>query len=269
MTLNLPPIIGHRGTAGLAPENTLAGIRRAHEEGATFVEFDVKLSADGVPILMHDDRLGRTTSGKGKVALKNFAEIRELDAGAWFAPEFAGERVPSLRATLELCIELGLGINVELKPCPGREEETARIALRLLAEAWPAHLNLPPPLISSFDQKALAAAVEAAPDLPRGCLVTRVPGSWRTRFDALACSTLNVSNRWIRREHVDTAKALNIPVLVYTVNDPGRALALWEMGVTSIFTDRVDLMTAALKRQVIRGDAPARLDIVRQVLEGP
>ena len=96
--LDLPPIIGHRGSADLAPENTLAGIRRAHEEGAGWVEFDVKLTADGVPILMHDDSLGRTTDGKGKVALKTLEEIQTLDAGSWFAPEFAGSACrPSVR----------------------------------------------------------------------------------------------------------------------------------------------------------------------------
>lgn len=196
---------------------------------------------------MHDDKLGRTTDGKGKVALKTYEEIRELDAGSWFAPEFAGERVPTLRATLELCIELGLGINVELKPCPTREEETARVALSTLAEAWPDNLNLPPPLISSFEAKALAAAQIFAPERPRGCLVKRVPSGWRTTFEKFGCSTLNVSNRWIRKKHIDAAKALGVPVLVYTVNEPKRALSLWEAGVTSIFTDRVDLMVAALQ----------------------
>lgn len=248
-TLNLPPIIGHRGSAGLAPENTLAGIRRAHEEGASWVEFDVKLTADGVPILMHDDRLGRTTDGKGKVASKTLVEIQALDAGAWFDQTFAGERVPTLRATLELCIELGLGVNVELKPCPGREEETAKLALGTLVDAWPGHLNLPAPLISSFDQKALAAATSLEPDLLRGCLVSRVPTVWEATLRKYGCSTLNVSNRWIRKKHIESAQAAGVPVLVYTVNDPERALALWQTGVTSIFTDRVDLMVAALQSE--------------------
>ena len=245
--LNLPPIIGHRGSADLAPENTLAGIRRAHEEGATFVEFDVKLTADNVPILMHDDRLDRTTNGKGKVAAKTLNEIHTLDAGAWFGPEFEGERVPTFRAVLELCIELGLGVNVELKPCPGRETETAELALNLLQEIWPDHLGLPLPLISSFDQKALEAAQAAAPDLPRGFLVTRVPMRWKGQFEKSGCSTLNVSNRWIGKKHIEAATASGAPVLVYTVNDPSRAKILWDMGVTSIFTDRVDLMVEALE----------------------
>ena len=254
-TLVLPPIIGHRGSAALAPENTLAGILRAHEEGASWVEFDVKLTADGVPILMHDDRLGRTTDGRGKVALKTYREIEALDAGAWFAPEFAGERVPTLRAALELCIELGLGINVELKPCPGREEETAKVALHVLDDAWPDNLNLPRPLISSFERRALAAAASLAPDLPRGCLMTRVSGRWGATLRDYGCSTLNVSNRWFRKKHVDAARAAGVPVLVYTVNDPERALALWEAGVASIFTDRVDLMAKALQQ---RPAAPER-----------
>ena len=246
-SLDLPSIIGHRGTADLAPENTLVGLRRAHQEGASWVEFDVKLTADNVPILMHDDRLDRTTNGRGKVAAASLEDIQGLDAGAWFAPAFDGEPVPTFRAALELCIELDLGVNVELKPCPGREVQTAGIALKMLREIWPEDGKRPKPLISSFEQPALAAALDAAPDLPRGCLVTRVRGRWRQVFDALGCTTLNVSNRWISQKHIDAAKAENIPVLVYTVNDPDRALTLWKMGVTSIFTDRVDLLTAAHK----------------------
>jgi glycerophosphoryl diester phosphodiesterase len=253
--LDLPPIIGHRGSADLAPENTLAGIRRAHAEGATWVEFDVKLTADGVPILMHDDALKRTTNGGGKVPLTNFEAIRTLDAGAWFGPEFEGEPVPTLRLALELCIELGLGVNLELKPSPGRAEETARLALAVLAETWPERLGLPPPLISSFDRKALDAAETLRPDLPRGCLAARPPIGRPMRFERSACATLNVSNRWVRPKHIEAARAAGLPVLVYTVNDPARALALWDAGATSIFTDRVDLMVEALAK---RSEPPGR-----------
>lgn len=247
--LNLPPIIGHRGSAGLAPENTLAGIRRAHQEGAAFVEFDVKLTADGVPILMHDDRLGRTTSGRGRVALQPLEKIRQLDAGSWFGGDFEGEPVPTLQDALYLCGELGLGINVELKPCRGRAGETAKRALEVLTETWPDDGTLPKPLISSFDQRALAVAQELMPDMPRGCLVTRVPRAWQARMERFACHTLNVSNSWVRPRHIEAARRAGVPVLVYTVNDPKRASALLQAGVTSIITDRVDLMTDALQNK--------------------
>ena len=129
------PVIGHRGAAAAAPENTLASLRKAKELGASWVEFDVKLTRDGVPILMHDERLERTTNGRGEVAQATLAELQELDAGGWFGPAFRGERVPTFEAALGLCAELGLGINVEIKPCPGREAETARVAVETLCAA--------------------------------------------------------------------------------------------------------------------------------------
>ena len=155
---DLPPVIGHRGAAAAAPENTLASLRKAKELGATWVEFDVKLTRDGHPVLFHDDRLDRTTSGQGEVALTTLAQLRKLDAGAWFAPAFEGERVPSFADALALCAELGLGINVELKPCPGREADTARVALETLLEHWPE--RRPAPLISSFARVCLVVACE-------------------------------------------------------------------------------------------------------------
>jgi hypothetical protein len=137
MSYRLPRVVGHRGAAASAPENTLAGLRRAHQLGVGWVEFDVKLSGDGVPILMHDAVLERTTDGKGAVADTAYADIRALDAGAWFGPEFAGERVPSFDEAIDLLLSHGLGANVEIKPCPGRERETGAAVARRLAKGRP------------------------------------------------------------------------------------------------------------------------------------
>src|SRR5919107_420246 len=89
--IRFPRTIGHRGARGYAPENTLAGIRTAAEQGVCWVEVDVKLTRDGVPILMHDDTVDRTTDGRGNVASMDFADLRKLDAGKPFGPQFAGE----------------------------------------------------------------------------------------------------------------------------------------------------------------------------------
>src|SRR5579859_520454 len=94
--LVLPAVIGHRGAAASAPENTLAGLRRAHALGASWVEFDVQLSRDARCILLHDDTIDRTTSGRGKAAAMELDALRRVDAGAWFSPEFTGERIPTL-----------------------------------------------------------------------------------------------------------------------------------------------------------------------------
>src|ERR1700675_1784021 len=108
------PVIGHRGAAAHAPENTLAGLRRAKALGCGWVEFDVRLTGDGALVLCHDPLLDRTTSGSGPVSAKSLAAIRQCDAGSWFAPSFAGERVPTLDEALLLAAELDLGANVEI-----------------------------------------------------------------------------------------------------------------------------------------------------------
>ena len=109
----LPKVMGHRGAAGLAPENTLSSIRKAAEVGVSWIEFDVKLTADNMPVIFHDDSLNRTAGRDGLMAETSADEALRLDAGSWFSMDFAGERVPSLFATLDLaqdaCREIGRG----------------------------------------------------------------------------------------------------------------------------------------------------------------
>src|SRR2546425_7902993 len=145
-----PRIIGHRGGGTLAPENTLAGIRKAATMGFGGVEFDVMLSADKVPLLIHDETLDRTTNGQGSVAATPYARLASLDAGAWFGPEYRGERVPTLEQAGKLCVELGLWANVEIKPAQGFERETGAAAAKLALELWRG--ASPAPLLSSFQR---------------------------------------------------------------------------------------------------------------------
>jgi len=242
----LPRVIGHRGAAAAAPENTLASLRKAHELGARWVEFDVKLTRDGYPILAHDDRLERTTDGRGRFAERTLAETLELDAGSWFAPAFAGERVPTFEAALALCGALGLGINVEIKPCRGREIETARTTVETLLGHWPA--ALPVPLISSFAKTCLAVARDLAPAVPRGYLAGRLPPRWQAQLAAYGCSTLNLDQRRLGGRERAAVVAAGVPLLLYTVNDPRAARAQLSNGVTAVFTDRVGEVLAALER---------------------
>ena len=240
----LPRVIGHRGAAAVAPENTLASLRRAKELGAAWVEFDVKLTRDGAAVLIHDERLERTTDGRGEVARTTLAELRKLDAGAWCDPAFAGERVPTLADALALCGELGLGINVEVKPCPGREAETARVAVETLLELWPD--DRPAPLVSSFAPVCLAVARDLAPAVPRGYLAGRLPVRWREQLDAYSCHTLHLNYRRTSARQRAAVLAAGVPLLLYTVNDPGRARELLGTGVAALFTDRVGEVLAAL-----------------------
>lgn len=236
----IPAVIGHRGAAGHAPENTLAGIREAARLGAKWVEFDVRLSADGVPVLMHDDTLDRTTDESGPVDGRDVAELRALDAGRWFHDRFTGEAIPTLQETIALLAALGLGANVEIKPSPGREAATGHAVGHLLREAWPG--VLPPPLVSSFAAPSLAAAREAAPDIARGLLIRSVDGNWAESMRALGCATLHCGHRRLTRARVAEIRRAGYPLLAYTVNDRARAETLFDWGATAVITDRPDRM---------------------------
>jgi len=235
---SVPPIIGHRGAAGHAPENTLVSIATAAALGATWVEFDVKLTRDGIAVLFHDDALERTTNGTGNVADKTLAEIKTLDAGGWYQKRFAGERVPTLEEAMATLARLNLGANIELKPSPGREAETARAVAGLLKTKWPA--RLPAPVISSFTPEALAAFADAAPQFPRALLVFRVEGDWRRRAESLGCTAIHASERYLSRELAHAVLGAGYALRSYTVNDPARAETLYGWGAESMFTDYPD-----------------------------
>jgi glycerophosphoryl diester phosphodiesterase len=244
---DLASVIGHRGAAARAPENTLAGLRRAHQLGARWVEFDVMLTADGVPVLIHDETLRRTTTGRGRVAERTLAEIRALDAGVWFAPEFKGERVPALEEAVALLLELGLHANVEIKPAAGHEVATGEVVAATLRNLWPAHG--PRLLLSSVGRPALAAAQRTAPDLPRGLLAGRLPADWVETMHALQCATLHLDQSRISVAMLAWLAAEGVPVLAYTVNTVARARELLAAGAVAVFTDVPDTLLAALPDQ--------------------
>ncbi len=244
-----PCIIGHRGAALSAPENTLAGFCMAAALGIEWVEFDVRLSRDGRCILLHDDTLNRTTTGRGPVAALSYAEIRRLDAGAWFGSDFAGQRVPSLEETIDLLAELKLGAVVELKPSPGDEAATGRAAATVLEQRWPAALRQP--VVSSFKPTELAAAREIAPQFERALLVGGVPRDWERLVLSLDCAMMHADQRKLDRGTVEKLRAAGLGVFAYTVNLPERARQLFGWGVDAIFSDCPERVASGLQDQVV------------------
>lgn len=246
MPIKIPRIIGHRGAAGYAPENTLESIRTAADTGADWVEFDVKLTKDQVPVLFHDETLERTTNGFGNVADTLYEDIRQLEAGSWFSDGFAGIGIPTLGEALDAVLEHDLGLNLEIKPCPGREKETAEVALDLLSQIWDDHDRL---LISSFSHVAMETALDMAGDWARGLLLpAEWPESWREMAEYLDVSTFNIDGNACTREQVETLLRLNKPVLAYTLNDPDRAGFLQQWGVDGFFSDVPDVIREAVFR---------------------
>ena len=233
--ISLPRIIAHRGSPRNAPENTLASFRAAAAEGATWVEFDAALTADGRPVIFHDDALDRTTDGAGLLNDTSFDVLQGLDAGGWFARKFAGEMVPTLEEGLELFAELGLSFNMEIKPAAGREVETAQAALAVARQCWPT--DRPTPLISSFSRVAVATAREDQPGWPRGMLFDRLPEDWRAVAGQLEAFNLGLNQRYLRESDVAAIREAGYRLAVYTVNDPAQAEQFFAWGVNAIFTD--------------------------------
>jgi glycerophosphoryl diester phosphodiesterase len=237
-------VIGHRGAAGCAPENTLAGLRRAKMLDCRWVEFDIRLTGDREPILLHDGRLDRTTDGRGRAARLSLAAIRRHDAGSWFSPAFAGEPIPTLAEAVALLAELGLGANIELKAGRANAVDTGRVAAGALARLWPP--QLPAPLISSFSTEALVAARQSAPQFACGILCRSIPRDWRKRAKNLGCVAIHADHRRLSPATVAEIRASGYAVLAYTVNEPARAHVLFTWGVTSVFSDVPHIILAAL-----------------------
>lgn len=230
-----PRIIAHRCGGALAPENTLAGLRVASRLGCRGVEFDAMLSRDGIPMLIHDETLERTTDGRGAVGALAAAQLARLDAGVRHHPAFSGERIPTLADALALCGELGLWANVEIKPAAGREAETGAAVAGLLAANWHGK-----GVVSSFSGVALTAARAAAPDLRYALLVERIPPDWREQTAALGCTALHCAADADKAAIADVAAA-GLEVACYTVDRRDEAERLFAAGAAAVFTDRPDL----------------------------
>ncbi len=237
-----PRRIAHRGAGKLAPENTLAALRVGAEHGYTMFEFDVKLSADGVLVLMHDSTLDRTTGTTGPVAARSFAELACLDAGRWHSARYAGEGIPTLERVAAWLQANRFYANIEIKPCPGREAETARSVVEQLNERWQSAQA--PPLLSSFSEAALDAARLRAPQWPRALLLHELPSDWLQRCQALGCVAVDLNHQLLERDLIEQAHAAGLRVLTYTVNDPQRAMFLESLGIDGLITDAIDQIPA-------------------------
>lgn len=238
--LILPKIIGHRGACGYAPENTLESIQTAADMGVDWVELDVKLTADDVPIIFHDDSLERVTNGQGLVKDTPYSVIKELDAGSWFGDTFAGVKIPTLEEAVERILELDLSFNLELKPCEGREIETTQIVLDQMTRLWDDHDKI---MISSFSEVALETAAEMlGGDWAIGYLTDDMPDHWKEMAKHVGAKTININgnHEGLAREHIEYLIDEGYGILAYTINDPYRAQELINWGVDGVFTDFPD-----------------------------
>jgi glycerophosphoryl diester phosphodiesterase len=208
-------------------------------------ECDVKLSADGVPFLLHDATLDRTTNGQGQANKLNWDQLSNLDAGSWHSTAYAGEPLTSLEAVAHFCLDKALLLNIEIKPTPGSESLTgtvvANVAARLWAEAPPGLM----PLLSSFQPDALEAARMAHAHLPRALLLDTLPPSWLETALRLGCVAVVGKHTQWDAVSVQQAQSAGLRVISYTVNEASAADRLRALGTDGIITDRLDMFSPA------------------------
>ena len=252
MTIDWPyPLwIAHRGAGKLAPENTLAAFRVGASHGYRAFECDVKLSADGVPFLLHDATLQRTTPERGTASDRTWAELCNIDAGAWHSRAFAGETIPGLDAVARYCMHNGFALNLELKPTPGAEAETGRVVAHQAARLWAGEAVKP--LLSSFRPDALEAAMHAEASLPRALLLDTLRRGWFEETQALGCVAVVANYGLLDAELIARIHAAGMRTLCYTVNDPATAQWLLRAGIDGIITDAVDRFAPRDTRHELR-----------------
>ena len=242
-----PRWVAHRGAGRLAPENTLAAFRLGASHGYRMFECDVKLSADGVPFLMHDATLQRTTNaveviGRGHSAVGGdhaWGVLSRLDAGSWHSRAWAGEPLPTLDHVARFCLSNGHCLNIEIKPTPGMERETGKVVAEHAARLWQGAAV--PPLLTSFRPESLQAALDAQPELPRGLLLDTLWTGWLETALTLGCVAVVCNHALWDTSSVMQAKSAGFKCLSYTVNDEWAAQRLLDLGTDGIITDRVDL----------------------------
>jgi glycerophosphoryl diester phosphodiesterase len=236
--------IAHRGAGQHAPENTLAAFRAGAALGWRAFECDVKLSADGVPYLLHDDTLERTTDAAGSAGALAWADLARLDAGGWHSRRHAGEPPPSLDAIAVFCLRNGLVLNLELKPVPGDEERTGHVVAHAVRQRWGEAVRDGVgvwPLLSSFEPRTLAAAREAVPELPLALLLDTLAPDCFDIAERLDCVAVVLDESLLTAELVRSLHHDGLRVLAYTVNDAERADLLIDLGLDGLITDAVEM----------------------------
>lgn len=240
----LPTVIGHRGAAADAPENTLSGFRRARDLGVAF-ELDVTATADGQVVVIHDDTLDRTTSGQGYVDEQRWDDIRGLDAGSWFGDEFAGEPLPTLDMVFE---EIGGDVVVDVEIKSPRDGDQAAWLAGLVVDCIERHDMAHRVFVTSFNPYVLAAVKDKAPGIRRGQLYGSFKGADLPWVQKVVLRNLMLNGKavpdmlaaeaaFLRPRYVRKMKKRGYRVLAWTVNDPAEMRRLLDMGVDGIITD--------------------------------
>lgn len=230
-------IIAHRGASKYAPENTMPAFEKAMEAGADGIETDVQLTRDGIPILIHDEKLHRTTNGKGFVQDYTFAELQKLDAGSWFSEDFSGTRLLSVEELLIWIKDKPLKLHLELKNNKIDYPELEIKTYNLLEK----HELNERVVFSSFNPLSLERLKQIDRTIPAALLLSQKNKDYFLAARELEVSALHIKYRLLNDKLMKKAKENNIAIRVYTVNRPSQLRNCFRLKCDGVFTDVPDL----------------------------
>lgn len=226
-------IFAHRGASGEYPENTILAFRKAEEQGVDGLEFDVQLTKDQIPVVIHDEKLGRTTDGQGWVKDHTLAELKRLDAGSWKDPSFQGEQTPSLEEVLDWAAGTSLQLNIELKtgvvPYPGLVSIVVEMIQRFQLENRV--------ILSSFNHYSLVEVRKLHPEIETAILFMEGLYKPWEYAKTVGANGLHCFLPVAQPELLKGAAQAGMPVRPFTVNDPDHMVNLIQAGCAAFFTD--------------------------------
>ncbi|QOR34702.1 glycerophosphodiester phosphodiesterase [Clostridium sp. 'deep sea'] len=228
-------ILGHRGASGYAPENTMSSFKLAILQNADGLEFDVHLSKDNIPVVIHDRTINRTTNGSGLVAEYTASELQQFDAGSWYGKKFRGFKIPLLAEVLQLCkvVDKQLLLNIELKAGSKMYKNIERIVIDMVSE----YRLEKQVIISSFDHFALQRVKEINPNIKTGVLYAASwIKPWRYR-EVLNFNALHPAWHTLTPELLKHCHEAGLAVNTYTVNDTKYVDQMIALGVDGIITN--------------------------------
>ncbi len=237
------PLIAHRGASAHAPENTLPALAKAREMGCDWVEIDAQVTRDGACVLMHDEKLNRTTNGSGPTANQTAAALAALDAGSHFSPAYAGTQIPSLANAMATCLECDLGLVLEIKVTWGLDLQDAEAVAAVVNETWPRDNDRL--LVTSFSAFGLMAFSDACPWARTGLAVLAPPADPRRVMDLVGNSAFHLNAPYVTADNLRRTVDAGADVAVATVNDADAARAFLAMGAHGVMTDQPALLAAA------------------------
>ena len=238
-----PLVVAHRGSSSLAPQNTLAAFESAWRSGADSIEIDIQLDADGAPVVIHDDTVDATTNGSGAVAEMHSDELRRLDAGSWFSPAYAGQRIPTFDEVLQLLVAReGIELLLELKG------DWDAAGVQVAVDAIRAAGLTGRVLAQSFSRETVAALRDVAPEMRRGLLVFEVDHTLLDVCAELGVVACNPHGGLLLDDQtlLPRLQAAGVQVMVWTANEPEHWALLVEARVDAIITDRPDALVGWL-----------------------